>query len=71
MYTFVYPALAQTRDFSRSNYTGKNILSYDTPLHTWRKSNLDIKHDMREKGMGVDIRGFEMIRSKYYWWVNV
>ena len=34
---FLHPALAQTRDYSRSNYTCKHFLIYDTPVHTWNK----------------------------------
>ena len=37
MYAFLHPALAQTRDYSRSSYTGTTFLSYDTPVRTWNK----------------------------------
>ena len=37
MYAFLHPALAQTRDNSRSNYTCTHFLIYDTPVHTWRE----------------------------------
>jgi len=54
MYAFLRPALTQTRDYSRSNYTCTHFLSYDTLVHIWNKLSLDIKHDMRQAGMGVD-----------------
>ena len=31
MYAFLHPALAQTRDYTRSIYTCIHFLSYDTP----------------------------------------
>ena len=34
---FLHPTLAQTRDYSRSSYTSTHFLSYDTPVHTWKK----------------------------------
>jgi len=37
MYAFFHPALAQTRDHSRPNYTGTHSLSYDTLVQTWNK----------------------------------
>ena len=54
-YAFLQPALAQTRGYTWSNYT--HFLSYDTPVHPWNKWSLDIKHDVRQTGMGVDIWG--------------
>ena len=34
---FLHQALAQIRDYTRSNYTCTHFLSYDTPVHTWNK----------------------------------
>ena len=34
---FLHPALAQTRDYSRSNYTYMHLVIYDTPVPTWNK----------------------------------
>ena len=48
------------RDYSRSNYTLNVFVSYRTY----------IKHDMRKRGIGVDIQGFEISSSKHYGWVN-
>ena len=71
MYAFYHPALAQARDYSRSNYTCTQFLRYDTPVHTSNKWSLDIKHDMRQRGMGVNkLKGCKIASSKYYWWVN-
>ena len=53
MYPFVQPALAQTRDYSKSNNRCTHLLSNDTPVHTWNKRSLDVEHDMRQAGMGV------------------
>jgi len=41
--------MAQTRDYTRSNYTWTNLLSYDTPVHVWNWWSLDVKHDMRQR----------------------
>ena len=65
MYAFLHPALAQTRDFSRSNYTCTYFLIYDTSVHTWNKPSSDVKHAMRQAGMMVDTWGYEIISSKH------
>ena len=54
------PALAQTRDYSRSSYTCTHFLSCRTPVHTWNKRSLDIKHDTRQRGRWVD-RGYTSV----------
>ena len=46
MYAFLHPALTQTRDYSRSNYIYcTHFLIHDTPVHTWNKWSLDVKHE--------------------------
>ena len=69
-YAFLHPALAQTRGYSKSNYTCTHFLSYDTPVHTWNKWSADVKHDMGQAGMGVDRWGFQIIISKHYLVIN-
>ena len=49
----LHPVLALTRNYSTSFIHVHIFLSHDIPVHTWNKSSLDIKHDMREAGMGV------------------
>ena len=66
MIFLLHPALAQTRDYSRSNYTCTHILSYDTPVHTGNKLQLDIKHDMRQMRKERNILGFEVISGKHW-----
>ena len=67
MYTFLHPALAQTRDYSRSNYTCTRFLSYATPVHTWNKWSLVIKHDMRQVGIiiGGSCHKYNFCRDKH------
>ena len=63
---FLHPALAQTRDYSRSNSTCTRVLRYGAPVHTWNKRSLDVKLNMKQAGTGVDRWGFEIIISKHY-----
>ena len=65
MHAFLHTALAQTRDYSTSNYTCTHFLIYDTPVRTWNKCRSDVKHDMRQAGMKVDKWGYEIIISKH------
>ena len=72
-YVFLHPALAQTRGYSKSNYTCTHFLSYDTPVHPWNKWSLDIKHDMRQVGMRLDVwgqLGMEHLPASWGWSVQ-
>ena len=61
---FLHPALAQKREdvIIRSNYTCTYFPSYDTPVYTWKKRSLDVKHE----GMGMGTWGYEIISNKNY-----
>ena len=61
---FLHPALAQTKDYSRSNYTCAHFLSCDTPVHTCNKWSLDVKHYMRQAGIVAHTWGFERERDR-------
>ena len=63
---FLHSALAQTKDYSSSNYSCTQFRSYDTPVRTRNKWGLDTKHDLKQAGMGVDTWGFEIISNKAY-----
>ena len=41
-------------------------MSSNAIVHTWNKLSLDIKHDMRQAGMGLDIWDIEINSSKRY-----
>ena len=62
---FLHPALAQTRNYSRSNYTCTHFLIYDTAVHTWNKLNSVVKHNVSQAGMKVDTWDYEIISSKH------
>ena len=63
---FLHSALAQTKDYSSSDYSCTHFRSYDTPVRTRNKWGLDTKHDLKQAGMGVDTWGFEIISNKDY-----
>ena len=62
---FLHPALAQTMDYTRFNYTCTHFLIYDTAVHTWNKWSSVVKHDVSQAGMKVDTWGYEIISSKH------
>ena len=52
---FLHPALAQTRDYSRSNHTCTHFLIYDTPVHTWNKWSSERERERERKQVSDQI----------------
>ena len=69
MYAFLHPALTQTGDYSRSNYTCTPC-TYFVIYHTpWNKGSLDVKHETGRNGGWIDGAMKESV-ANIIWWVN-
>ena len=46
---FLHPALAQTRDYSRSVYTCTHVLNYGTSIHTRKVNEVKTSNTIRDR----------------------